>query len=102
MEVLLGMRNYGPAIDIWGIGCIVAELFTGRPILQGGRPDGSDIDNDLDQFIEIAKVRSAVGEISNDIRRNRRDWQHRSGHVWAFLLPPPPSPFLAAVWITGA
>lgn len=56
MEILLGIRNYGTAIDMWGVGCVIAELFTGRPILQGGRPHASDSDNDLDQFIQIAKV----------------------------------------------
>ncbi|KAI1728956.1 protein kinase domain-containing protein [Ditylenchus destructor] len=34
-ELLLGTRNYGPAIDIWGAGCIMAELWTRSPILQG-------------------------------------------------------------------
>lgn len=33
-ELLLGTRNYGPAIDIWGAGCIMAELWTRSPILQ--------------------------------------------------------------------
>lgn len=33
-ELLLGARNYGPAIDIWGAGCIMAELWTRTPILQ--------------------------------------------------------------------
>lgn len=34
-ELLLGERNYGPAVDIWGIGCIMAEMWTRCPILQG-------------------------------------------------------------------
>lgn len=33
-ELLLGEREYGPAIDIWGAGCIMAELWTRAPILQ--------------------------------------------------------------------
>lgn len=33
-ELLLGERNYGPAIDIWGAGCIMAELWTRTPIMQ--------------------------------------------------------------------
>ena len=49
-EILLGERNYTYAIDIWGVGCIVAELFVGRPILQGGKADAVDeSENDLDQ-----------------------------------------------------
>ena len=35
-EILLGDRHYGPAIDLWGAGCIMAEMWTRSPILQGG------------------------------------------------------------------
>ncbi|VDK22025.1 unnamed protein product, partial [Anisakis simplex] len=33
-ELLLGERHYGPQIDMWGAGCIMAELWTRTPILQ--------------------------------------------------------------------
>jgi serine/threonine protein kinase len=33
-EVILGM-NYHMAIDIWSLGCILAELYTGFPIFPG-------------------------------------------------------------------
>eukprot|EP00051_Salpingoeca_urceolata_P015478 m.200746 g.200746 ORF g.200746 m.200746 type:complete len:537 (+) comp18409_c0_seq7:390-2000(+) len=56
-ELLLGERRYSTAIDMWGVGCIVAELFTGRPILQGGVADAKDeSENDLDQLMEIYKL----------------------------------------------
>ncbi|XP_076050954.1 cyclin-dependent kinase 9-like [Oratosquilla oratoria] len=34
-ELLLGERNYGPPIDMWGAGCIMAEMWTRTPIMQG-------------------------------------------------------------------
>lgn len=34
-ELLLGERNYGPAVDMWGTGCIMAEMWTRSPIMQG-------------------------------------------------------------------
>ncbi|WFD36877.1 [pyruvate dehydrogenase (acetyl-transferring)] kinase [Malassezia cuniculi] len=34
-ELLAGQRNYGPPIDMWGIGCILAEMVIGRPIFKG-------------------------------------------------------------------
>lgn len=34
-ELLLGERNYGPPIDMWGAGCIMCELWTRRAIMQG-------------------------------------------------------------------
>ncbi|KAI8089024.1 kinase-like domain-containing protein [Halteromyces radiatus] len=33
-EVILGM-NYGMAIDMWSVGCILAELYTGYPLFPG-------------------------------------------------------------------
>uniref|UniRef100_A0A914Y6B3 Protein kinase domain-containing protein n=1 Tax=Panagrolaimus superbus TaxID=310955 RepID=A0A914Y6B3_9BILA len=34
-ELLLGLEKYGPAVDIWSIGCIIGELFLKRPIFTG-------------------------------------------------------------------
>lgn len=34
-ELLLGDRNYGPSVDMWGAGCIMAEMWTRSPIMQG-------------------------------------------------------------------
>ena len=34
-ELLLGATEYGVAIDLWSAGCILAELFVGKPIMPG-------------------------------------------------------------------
>ncbi|CAI9267174.1 unnamed protein product [Lactuca saligna] len=34
-ELLFGSTSYGVAIDMWSAGCILAELYTGRPIMPG-------------------------------------------------------------------
>ncbi|GAB2290362.1 hypothetical protein Dimus_024642 [Dionaea muscipula] len=34
-ELLLGSTDYGLAIDMWSVGCILAELFAGKPIMAG-------------------------------------------------------------------
>ena len=57
MEILLGMRNYTQAIDMWGVGCIVAELFIGKAIFQGTEPKSEHKpDDESAQILEIAKV----------------------------------------------
>ena len=39
-ELVLGEKYYTTAVDIWGVGCVFAEFFEKKPILQGK----SDID----------------------------------------------------------
>ncbi|XP_074324934.1 cyclin-dependent kinase C-2 C-like [Apium graveolens] len=34
-ELLLGSTNYGVSLDLWSVGCVFAELFTGKPFLKG-------------------------------------------------------------------
>ena len=33
-EIILG-ANYGPEIDMWSFGCMVAELYLGKPLFPG-------------------------------------------------------------------
>ena len=41
-ELLLGQRNYGPEVDMWAAGCILAELFT-KKIIMPGRTEHSQL-----------------------------------------------------------
>ncbi|XBW35817.1 hypothetical protein QEN19_001390 [Hanseniaspora menglaensis] len=41
-ELLLGVRHYTPAIDLWAVGCIFAELISLKPIFKG---EEAKIDN---------------------------------------------------------
>jgi cell division cycle 2-like protein len=34
-ELLLGGKEYTAAVDVWSVGCILAELLIGRPLLPG-------------------------------------------------------------------
>ena len=34
-DVLLGSRNYTTSIDMWSAGCILAEMFSGKPLFTG-------------------------------------------------------------------
>lgn len=49
-EVILGIR-YSFPIDMWSLGCVLAELYTGRPLFPG--------ENETDQLLWII---SALGE----------------------------------------
>ncbi len=34
-ELLLGCQEYSAGVDVWSVGCILAELLIGRPLLPG-------------------------------------------------------------------
>jgi len=47
-ELIFGATDYGFTIDVWSVGCVVAELILGQPIFPG--------DSGVDQLVEIIKV----------------------------------------------
>ncbi|CAK9293436.1 unnamed protein product [Gordionus sp. m RMFG-2023] len=47
-EVILGTSKYTTAIDIWSLGCVAAELYTGFPIFPG-----EDEKDQLSCFVEM-------------------------------------------------
>ncbi|CDW96940.1 hypothetical protein [Sporisorium scitamineum] len=53
-ELLAGEKKYGPPIDMWGIGCILAEMITGRPLFKGT--------SELNQLELIAKLCGSPNE----------------------------------------
>lgn len=60
-ELLFGARHYGTGVDIWAVGCILAELLLRVPFLAG--------DSDLDQ---LTKIFQALGTPNEEI------WPHVS------------------------
>jgi len=54
-ELLFGARMYGTGVDIWAVGCILAELLLRIPFFPG--------ESDLDQ---LTKIFQAMGTPTND------------------------------------
>ncbi|WIA11158.1 hypothetical protein OEZ85_011295 [Tetradesmus obliquus] len=55
-ELLLGGRHYTRAVDMWGAGCIFAELLTLRPLFQGQERKQPGAPFQLDQLERIFRV----------------------------------------------
>ncbi|CAE6454845.1 unnamed protein product [Rhizoctonia solani] len=54
-EVLLGSRHYSTAIDMWSVGCIVAEMVMhGQPLFPG--------DSEIDQIFKIFRLLGTPNE----------------------------------------
>ncbi|KAK0539871.1 hypothetical protein OC842_000755 [Tilletia horrida] len=55
-EIMLCLKDgYGPEIDMWSIGCILAELISGKPIFPG-----------KDYVDQIARINSVLGAPSEE------------------------------------
>ncbi|KAK6125751.1 hypothetical protein DH2020_040506 [Rehmannia glutinosa] len=53
-ELLLGSTDYGVGIDLWSAGCLLAEMFVGRPIMPGR--------NEIEQLHKIYKLCGSPSE----------------------------------------
>uniref|UniRef100_J3N0P0 [RNA-polymerase]-subunit kinase n=1 Tax=Oryza brachyantha TaxID=4533 RepID=J3N0P0_ORYBR len=42
-EQLAGNRHYGPAVDMWALGCVMGELLTGAPLFEDFDTDVEDL-----------------------------------------------------------
>ncbi|KAH9604074.1 hypothetical protein KSS87_010414 [Heliosperma pusillum] len=47
-ELIFGATEYTTAIDMWSVGCVMAELHHGQPLFPG--------DSGVDQLVEIIKI----------------------------------------------
>ena len=47
-ELIFGNSNYSTYIDVWSVGCVIAEIMLGQPIFPG--------ESGVDQLVEIIKI----------------------------------------------
>ncbi|CAH2047153.1 unnamed protein product [Thlaspi arvense] len=87
-ELLLGSTDYGVTVDLWSTGCILAELFTGKPLLPGR--------TEVEQMHKIFKL---CGSPSEEYWRRSRlrhatifkpqqPYKRRVADTYKDLLPP--------------
>ncbi|XP_049849737.1 LOW QUALITY PROTEIN: uncharacterized protein LOC126320354 [Schistocerca gregaria] len=47
-ELVFGAKDYTPSIDIWSVGCIMAEMILGRPLI--------DVKTEIDQLTRMTEI----------------------------------------------
>ncbi|KAI0760013.1 kinase-like protein [Fomes fomentarius] len=67
-ELLLGAKHYNKAIDIWAVGCVMAELASLRPIFKGEEAKLDSKKNVPFQKDQLLKIFEILGTPSE------RDW----------------------------
>mmetsp|Transcript_22674 Transcript_22674/g.53618 ORF Transcript_22674/g.53618 Transcript_22674/m.53618 type:complete len:85 (-) Transcript_22674:627-881(-) len=68
-ELLLGKKNYDLSIDMWAVGCILAEMLTRRPLFCGR--DYMDM-----LRLQIATIGSPAPEETVHLGSRARRWVH--------------------------
>eukprot|EP00929_Paragymnodinium_shiwhaense_P023902 TRINITY_DN14855_c0_g1_i2.p1 TRINITY_DN14855_c0_g1~~TRINITY_DN14855_c0_g1_i2.p1 ORF type:complete len:316 (+),score=82.71 TRINITY_DN14855_c0_g1_i2:96-1043(+) len=79
LEILLGSKLYSIPVDMWGVGCIIAEMATGMPLFAGD----SEIDTAFKIFQKLGTPTEAVwpGVLElPDFKPTFPKWRHKG---WA-------------------
>ncbi|CAK4033108.1 Serine threonine- kinase bur1 [Lecanosticta acicola] len=78
-ELLLTLKRYTPAIDMWGVGCVFGEMFENKPILEGR--------SDVEQCVRIFNLlgnpteQNMPGWSSLPGCEGHKDWERSSGDI---------------------
>ncbi|EAY03124.1 CMGC family protein kinase [Trichomonas vaginalis G3] len=84
-ECILTSGSYGPAVDIWAVGCILYEILTTRPLFPGK--------HQLDQIARIHNILGTPGrEVLSQFKQNPNSqinyaFPHRVPQGFRSLLP---------------
>lgn len=82
-DVLLGSRTYSTSIDIWSAGCIMAEMFSGRPLFPGTTNE--------DQIIRIFRIMGTPTERTwpglTQFPEYKTNWQMYATQPLSTILP---------------
>lgn len=76
-ELLVGDTSYGPAVDIWAIGCVAAELMRGEALW----PGKSDVD-------QVYLIRKTLGDLIP-----RHNQVFKSNEFFSGVVIPEPDTF---------
>ncbi|CAN6278427.1 unnamed protein product [Urochloa humidicola] len=61
-EQLMGSRSYGPAVDVWALGCVMAELLSGQPLFEADTEEEV-----LEQIKDLRDEFDAIGLHVSDV-----------------------------------
>jgi glycogen synthase kinase 3 beta len=64
-ELILGQEQYGEKIDMWSVGCIMAEMWIGHPVFMGK--------NSEDQLFRISSVLGKIGKLEKSAMNESYD-----------------------------
>lgn len=92
-ELLLGSKHYTPAIDMWAVGCIFAELLSLRPIFKGEEAKMDSKKTAPFQRNQMQKIVDIMGLPTKDrwpFLSSMPDYSQLSSLQSPLSAPPPP------------
>eukprot|EP00899_Mesostigma_viride_P012901 jgi/Mesvir1/21611/Mv04037-RA.1 len=80
-ELLLGARHYTCAVDMWAVGCIMAELLTLKPLFQGNEDKSAGNPFQKDQIEKIFRLLGTPTVEAWPDLKTLPHWQQNRGNV---------------------
>ncbi len=65
-ELLLGETRYTAKIDIWSMGCVLAEMMIGRPLFPGSK--------EAEQMVKIYQTLGDINETNYPHAKTLKHW----------------------------
>ena len=81
-EIMLTFKEYTKAIDVWSVGCILAEMLNGKPLFPGKDCEHFDTSQRA-MFMLIRKLRSSPAHSDP-----RRPWNTDNGRLLRDQISP--------------
>uniref|UniRef100_A0A0A9GSE4 [RNA-polymerase]-subunit kinase n=1 Tax=Arundo donax TaxID=35708 RepID=A0A0A9GSE4_ARUDO len=78
-EQLMGSRCYGPAVDMWALGCVMAELLAGEPLFV-------EVDTEEDMLMEVFHLRHEIESVGVQACKGLPELSQAGGEVLCGLL----------------
>ncbi|XBH57540.1 hypothetical protein VPH35_079121 [Triticum aestivum] len=60
-EILLGKEDYDALVDTWSLGCVMAEMLTGKTLFLGDDDDDDDDDDTNNEIIQLWSIFRLLG-----------------------------------------
>ena len=86
-ELIFGASEYTTMIDVWSMGCVIAEFMLGQPLFPG--------ENGADQLVEIIKILGTPNKeqiIAMNPKYNEYKFPIIKAHPWNKLFRPKTDP----------
>ena len=85
-ELLFGASRYSEKVDIWSVGCVLAEMYVGAPLFRD-EDDKGDADGEPERIRQLTQIFRLLGTPNEDTWKVRsRSRSCLRGYPWSSFV----------------